>query len=295
MDFPLGYWPYQRDYFPFAFAVADDYLRALWDADSLIAWDDGAGRDVPVFCSHRPAMDTYDGGRANVTRWLEEMAIEGAVVGAVDGGSRMKGGAEYWALLKRARIVATANPSKWEGDYRLWEALASKALVFVDRLYAPLPCPLLDGQDVVFFDPYDRASFHIKLQHYLDHPEEARRIAMSGFTKALRCHRWVNRIDYMLSTAAFLLDPGFKESGVYLKETMMRTRATDYYSSSALAGSGTAVAAKDANDGGEENTPLMSIEAYRSRIAAKVQSFEDVFWQRSRQQQIAHDVAHRMK
>lgn len=90
----------------------------------------------------------------------------------------------------------------------------------------------------------------------------------------MRCHRWVNRVDYMMSTAAFLLDPGFKESGVFLKETMMRTRPTEYSSSSVHA-----AAAREAK-GGEGDTPL-SIEAYRSRIAAKVEEFEDAFWNHS--------------
>jgi len=188
VDVPLGYWPYQRAFFPFAFAVEDQHLHSLWGGDddgpdALLAWDDGATRDVPVFSSHRPHAPTYEGGRANATRWLRELAIPGALVGDVDQGSRFGGGARYWAGLKRAQIVVTANPSKWEGDFRLWEALASKALVFVDHLYAPMPCPLIDGQDVIYFHPYDQADFVKKLEYYLAHPEEARRIAMSGFHK----------------------------------------------------------------------------------------------------------------
>ena len=33
---------------------------------------------------------------------------------------------------------------------------------------------------------------------------------MHLYVQALRCHRWINRVDYMMSTAAYLLDPGFK-------------------------------------------------------------------------------------
>lgn len=210
VDLPFGYWPYPRDFFPFSFAVEDQHLHALWDADSLLAWDDGVGRDVPVFSSLRFHVKTFTGARANVTRWLQEMDIEGAVVGSVDEGTRSKGGKHYWDYMRRAKIVATANPGGWEGDFRLWEALASKALVFVDELHAPIPCPLLHGEDVVYYDAYDRRSFKQKVRYYLAHPDEARRIAMSGFHKAIRCHRWVNRVDYIMSTAAHLLDPGFK-------------------------------------------------------------------------------------
>jgi spore maturation protein CgeB len=79
---------------------------------------------------------------------------------------------------------AHARPHSRTYTCRLWEALASKALVLVDYLYAPMgPCPLLDGQDVVYFDPYDRGAFQRKLRFYLANPEEARRIAFNGFTK----------------------------------------------------------------------------------------------------------------
>lgn len=120
---PFGYWPYRRDFFPFSFAVEDQYLHGLWghgeeDPSALLAWDDGAGRDVPVFSSLRQHPATYEGARANVTRWLKEMAIEGSVVRTVDIGTRSGAGKIYWAFLKQARIVVTANPSKWEGDFR---------------------------------------------------------------------------------------------------------------------------------------------------------------------------------
>lgn len=183
-----------------------------------------------------------------------------------------------------------------------------------------MPCPLIDGEDIVYYHPYDRADFDRKLRHYLDNPEEARRIAMNGFYKvrgrrrkkaavcvaptwaasrallttrterpsplavqALRCHRWVNRVDYMMTTVAHLLTPGFKESGLYLKEAMMRTLARDYYHHTtpgqAPAGSGPPMPVAGAPearrvDGGE----LPAVEAYRSRIADKVQHFEDAYW-----------------
>jgi hypothetical protein len=48
------------------------------------------------------------------------------------------------------------------------------------------------------------------VEHYLENPEAARKIAMSGFHKAMRHHRWVNRVDYMLLTTAQLLDPAWQ-------------------------------------------------------------------------------------
>jgi hypothetical protein len=103
--------------------------------------------------------------------------------------------------------------------------------------------------------------------------------------QALKCHRWVNRVDYMMSTVAHLLDPSFRESGIYLKETMMRTKRGDYYSgahgASDAAGSQAAGSGGSVSGGtGDPDPPRLLLDeaAYRSRIAAKIHSFEDAYW-----------------
>lgn len=134
----------------------------------------------------------------------------GAQIAVPDDGGRASAGAAYWQSMKEARIVAHANPGNWEGDFRLWESLCSKALVFVDYLYIPHAHPLIDGEDVVFYDPLDKQAFIDKVQYYLSHEHEARRIAMNGFYKALRHHRYVNRVDYILNTVNLLMDPSYQ-------------------------------------------------------------------------------------
>lgn len=146
--------------------------------------------------------------------------------------------------MKAAKIIVTANPGNWEGDFRcvvdkgggellyakyvcwwgvydpccihtrarrtmdfkkkikpfhpslspalnppasrLWEAMGSKALVLVDRMYVELPHALLDREDVVYFDSLDKSSLVDTVRYYLEHEEEARRIAMNGFYKVQR-------------------------------------------------------------------------------------------------------------
>jgi hypothetical protein len=92
----------------------------------------------------------------------------------------------------------------------LWESLCSKALVFVDYMYVPHSHPLIDGEDVIFYDPLDKQGFMDKVKYYLAHHEEARRIAMNGFYKAMRHHRYINRVDYILTTVSLLTDPSYK-------------------------------------------------------------------------------------
>ena len=64
--------------------------------------------------------------------------------------------------------------------------MGSKALVLVDRMYVELPHALLDREDVVYFDSLDKSSLVDTVRYYLEHEEEARRIAMNGFYKVQR-------------------------------------------------------------------------------------------------------------
>ena len=63
---------------------------------------------------------------------------EDAVVGDT-GGHRKTVDASYFGWMRSAQIVVTCNPSHWDGDFRLFEALASGALVFTDELHTPQP------------------------------------------------------------------------------------------------------------------------------------------------------------
>jgi hypothetical protein len=51
-----------------------------------------------------------------------------------------------------------------EGDFRLFEAMLSGALVFVDEMFAPSPHPLRHGVHVVVYDTTDQAAFEDKLR-----------------------------------------------------------------------------------------------------------------------------------
>ena len=102
----------------------------------------------------------------------------------------------YKRCLYASKIILHANPDFWEGDARLWEALASGALVFVDRLCAPIQHPLIDGEHLVFYDLGDEGLERLgqRLLHYLADDAERARIGHQGRQFALEHHRSVNRI-----------------------------------------------------------------------------------------------------
>ena len=152
-------------------------------------------------------------GRENAVTWLNEMKVPGAIIGEVSDwreGNRGADSKPYIDAMKRAQIVVTANPGNWEGDFRFWEAIASKALIISDYFFMPVPDFFEDGVDVVFYDPLNKEDFINKVTYYLDHPEEARRIAINGYFKALKYHRYVNRVDYVFNTVAQLLDGSYQ-------------------------------------------------------------------------------------
>lgn len=95
--------------------------------------------------------------------------ITNAVLGQVNKGSRNNLNELYFSGMHNAKIIVTVNPAHWEGDFRLWESLASGALVFVDPLHTPMPYPLIHGVHVIFFSNSDKDDLFQKLDYYRQH------------------------------------------------------------------------------------------------------------------------------
>lgn len=108
---------------------------------------------------------------------------------------------KYFDLMHNALIIVTVNPSEWEGDFRLWESMATGALVFVDPIFAPHPFPLIDGEHLILFSNTNRTDLWSKLDYYRENPDQARRIAVNGYLQAMKHHRTVSMIDFVLRSA----------------------------------------------------------------------------------------------
>jgi hypothetical protein len=143
-----------------------------------------------------------------VDAWPELRGGNGSYVGEVNKGGREQTStdkthnSEYFRLMRSAEVVVTANPASWEGDSRLWEALASGALVMVDKMSTPLAYPLVHGRHLIYYDITNRSDFMSKLRYFATDVEgraEARRIGAQGFKHAMAHHRAVDRVEYMLS------------------------------------------------------------------------------------------------
>jgi len=186
---------YQRHYYPLAYSIADSYF----DASKMGKLQ----RTIDILCSNRP--HERQPTRSRIVSWihdyLEKHADVKGIAGDVNSGGRREINEVYFNSMRRAKIVVTCNPSHWEGDFRTFEALASGALVFVDEMYTPHPRPFVDGEHVVVYDNSDPEAFFAKLDYYLSHPQEAQKLAAAGLRHALRYHRAVSRLDFVLRSA----------------------------------------------------------------------------------------------
>ena len=117
-------------------------------------------------------------------------------------GGRLGFDDNYLNHLANSKIIVTANPNEWEGDYRLWEALLSGSLVFVDHMVIldMLPHPFIHREHLIFYDSSNQTEFNDLLSYYVEHEEEARKIAIAGYQHTLDWHMPANRVDYILDT-----------------------------------------------------------------------------------------------
>lgn len=193
---------FAHNYFPMSYSISDNYTDGLLRAT-----------DRPYSIVSTLRRNPKQPARGRVLDWLEqavkdkrlENLTQHAIIGEVNHAQRRVISGEYLDFNRKARIVVTCNPSYWEGDFRLWEALGSGALVFVDQMHTPLPDPLRHGEHVILFDTHDKAAFLRKLTYYLMHPFEAQRIALHGYLSSMRYHRTISRVDYILRSAHSLL------------------------------------------------------------------------------------------
>jgi hypothetical protein len=169
--------------FPIAYAIMDEFVVA-----------EPLERDIDFGCYLRPNQNL----RVRLLAIAATIKAPRKSVGPVNASGRSVFDREYLSMLRRSKIVLTANPDFWEGDSRTWEALANGALVIVDRMFTPQRFPLVDQKHLIEFDRNDLGSLTESIEYYVNHLEEAARIATAGHMYAMQHHRAQHRIDDIL-------------------------------------------------------------------------------------------------
>lgn len=213
-----GYMPYLKqrgDVLPMTYPVAEAYIRP-----KFVHFDK---RSYEIVCSLRGS--NWDPVRLRVRQWVEEWAQARGipkgkyVAGEVDGLSRPVVSKSYFDAMHHAKLLVTSNPSGWEGDFRLTEAMASGALVLVDHMMVPRQDPFINKHHILYYDNNDKTNFFQLLdlarEMYIEgvtpsatsdsmptYLTPGQRIAARGYLHALHHHRAANLIDYVLRTWA---------------------------------------------------------------------------------------------
>ena len=105
---------------------------------------------------------------------------------------------DYFRKMFQSKIVVTCGPNTWEGDYRLYEALFSGALVFSDKIYTQVIEPFINKRHLIY---YERGNFDELLKlipYYLKHSSKREKIGSRGQKLVLKKHLPRNRIDEVL-------------------------------------------------------------------------------------------------
>ena len=107
----------------------------------------------------------------------------------------------YVELMSRSKIIVTACPPNYEGDYRLMEAMTSGAMVIHNKMLLPPP-GLIDGIHWVTYDnPIELVE---KITFYNRYPQLAQQIADKGRAFVLENHRPHHRVEQWLQQIKLL-------------------------------------------------------------------------------------------
>jgi len=179
------------DVYPLTYSIAEAYVQPH---------SFNVQREIDILCTLRGSklMTT----RQRVSDWValygQTRNVQNIVTKQLSTATRTQIDRMYFERMYNTKIIVTVNPAGWEGDFRLWEALATGALIFVDPLNVLHPFPLIDGEHIVYFSNRNRTELFEKLDFYRSRPEEARRVAVNGYLHAMKYHRTVSMVDYVL-------------------------------------------------------------------------------------------------
>lgn len=101
--------------------------------------------------------------------------------------------------VKTSKIIVTANPPDWEGDFRLWEALLMGNLVLCDEMVIPhiMKHPLVHKTHLVFYK--NACELLEYINYYIENEAERDKIGQTGREYSLKYHKFSDRIEEVIA------------------------------------------------------------------------------------------------
>ena len=188
---------YSREVIPISYAVRSDYIE--YDKEKYLNNNDYLYDVCCLFDKGGFPLNSNRGIIPQIVDNYNGPKFVGIAVGSTDYNARYHTiNNKYYDTLKKSKIIVTANPPNWEGDFRLWEALLTGNLVLCDRMVLPhiLKYPLINKKHIVF---YDNPNEIIPLiNYYVINEDERKQIATEGREYVLKYHTFSNRLDEIL-------------------------------------------------------------------------------------------------
>jgi hypothetical protein len=120
---------------------------------------------------------------------------------------------EYFSQMKRSKVVVCCNPECWEGDFRLYEAVTSGAVVFCDHMFKVPP----ELEDVVeWYDPHDPEDLLTRIRHVLATPKEWHYKSLMLESKAIASCLPEHHVERIIRASGSLL-PGVDLDWVFAR------------------------------------------------------------------------------
>ena len=192
-----GFVPSKRSYSHIAYCLRQEYLH--------LAEGSNSERDIDIAVFFEPlesVANPRNKYRTNVARHIKQhyshLKLFVGVTGARGQDGRSQFQSDYAEMLLRARIIVTCNPDRWEGDWRLFEALGSGAAVLVDQMQTPIKYPFSDGEHLLYYDRTNLNTLTEKLNDLLDNEEKRKKLACQAYRYVHTHHKPSDRIQQIL-------------------------------------------------------------------------------------------------
>jgi hypothetical protein len=188
--FPYEYKKYDSPYIPITYAIKESHNQN--------PPEENRKRDIDVSCFFNHQDNTPRRGQVSmgVEHFKQQHQEYDIRVGRLGAGYRCKDSLKYFDQIKNSKIVVSCNPDGWEGDFRLFEALAGGPLVFVDEMVVTKDRGLKHKEHLIYYKNLDE--LNEMLLYYLKNKEEAESIARNGHEKAKKDFTYGSNCEMIL-------------------------------------------------------------------------------------------------
>ena len=194
---------YNIDFIPMSIPIKKSYIEYLKTINL-----DNQERKNDVCCTHLEIPDNHPCNlnvyRTKIVRYLKNLQkirpykfYLGYDKTNIPN-ARAKLNENYFNTLLNSKIIITCNPDWWDGDYRLWESLASGALVICDKMLTPVTHPFEHKKHLVYYDRENIEELSSLIDYYLKNENERLKIAKEGHEYALKYHKYSDRANEII-------------------------------------------------------------------------------------------------